>query len=58
MLKRLPPVNAMIAPAIIAVYRPYCGATPLAMASAMASGMAITPTVIPAMRSFTNSLRP
>src|SRR5690606_26910269 len=33
------------------VYRPYCGATPLPIASAMASGMAIIPTVIPAIRS-------
>ena len=48
-LKRDPPVNAMIIPATMAVYNPCCGGTPLAMASAMESGMAIMPTVNPAI---------
>jgi hypothetical protein len=43
----------MTIPATAEVYRPYCGATPLPIASAIASGMAIMPTVIPAIRSRT-----
>ena len=50
-LKREPPVRAITIPATAEVYRPYCGATPLPIASAIASGMAMIPTVIPAIRS-------
>src|SRR5690606_41675558 len=57
MLKRAPPVSAITKPAIAAVYNPYCGGTPLAMARAIASGIAIMPTVRPANRSLRN-LRP
>ena len=52
-LKRDPPVNAIIIPAIIAVYKPCCGGTPLAIANAMESGIAIIPTVKPAIISLT-----
>ena len=50
-LKRDPPVRAITIPATAEVYRPYCGATPLPIARAIASGMAMIPTVIPAIRS-------
>ncbi|CAH0307811.1 hypothetical protein SRABI106_03951 [Rahnella aquatilis] len=50
-LKRDPPKTAMTIPAMADVYSPYCGGTPLPMASAMASGMAMIPTVTPAMAS-------
>ena len=52
-LKRDPPVSAIIIPATMAVYKPCCGGTPLAMASAMESGIAIMPTVNPAIISLT-----
>ncbi len=52
---RDPPSAAMMAPATIAVYRPYCGGTPAAMASAIERGRATTPTTIPARRSFRRS---
>ena len=45
--------NAAI-PATAAVYKPYWGATPLPIANAIASGIAIIPTVIPAIRSRVN----
>src|SRR5690606_26353986 len=41
----------------MAVYKPCCGATPLAMASAMASGIATIPTVVPAIKSRKNRCR-
>ncbi|MNE76004.1 hypothetical protein D3C80_1722130 [compost metagenome] len=50
-MKREPPVRAINGAATSTVYRPCCGATPTAMASAMASGMAMMPTVSPAARS-------
>ncbi|MNT33524.1 hypothetical protein D3C72_1694570 [compost metagenome] len=50
-LKREPPVSAISGAATSAVYRPCCGATPTAMASAIARGMAMMPTVSPAARS-------
>jgi hypothetical protein len=40
-------------PAKTAVYRPACGDTPEAIAKAIASGRATSPTVIPARRSET-----
>ena len=43
-----PPERAMTMPAMIAVYKPCCGATPTAMANAMDRGRAMTPTVRPA----------
>lgn len=46
-----PPVNAIMKPDIIAVYRPCCGGTPLAIANAIANGIAIIPTVMPAIKS-------
>ncbi len=48
---REPPSSAQIAPARIAVYRPYCGGTPVATAIAMARGNATAPTRMPAFRS-------
>ena len=36
---------------MMAVHSPACGGSPLAMANAMASGSATTPTVAPAPRS-------
>ena len=39
------PNSAATIAGIIAAYRPYCGGTPVAMASAMDSGMATMPTV-------------
>ncbi len=48
---RLPPNKDMIKPAIMAVYSPFSGDTPEAMANAMESGMAIIPTIIPATMS-------
>ncbi len=56
-LKREPPVSAMSNPATIAVYSPYCGGAPLPIASAMASGTATMPTVIPASKSACNLFR-
>ena len=50
-----PPVRAMIKPATIAVYSPYWGGTPLAIARAMASGTATMPTVTPDSRSLRKS---
>ena len=49
---REPPSAAITAPATIAVYRPCCGGTPLAMASAIERGSATMPTTTPASRSF------
>lgn len=49
MLNRELPQRAIAIPATAEVYSPYCGATPLAIARAIASGMAIMPTVMPAM---------
>ena len=42
---------------MIAVYRPRSGVTPLAMANAIASGSATTPTITPAVRSEVNCER-
>ena len=47
----LPPSAEIRKPAMIAVNRPASGLSPLAMANAMASGKATTPTVRPAARS-------
>jgi mannose-6-phosphate isomerase len=44
-------VKFVAKPAAELLTQPYCGATPLPIASAIASGMAIIPTVIPAIRS-------
>ena len=57
-LKREPPVSAMIAPATMAVYKPCWGGTPVAMASAMESGTATMPMVSPANKSRLNSVSP
>jgi hypothetical protein len=46
-----PPLRAITMPAIIAVYKPCWGGTPLAIARAMERGRAISPTVIPATTS-------
>lgn len=46
-----PPVSAITIPAIMAVYNPIWGGTPVAMASAMERGNAMTPTVSPARMS-------
>ena len=43
-------------PATMAVKRPVCGSSPLAIAKAMANGSATTPTVMPAPRSFKKTL--
>ena len=48
---REPPSSGISAPATIEVYRPYCGGTPLAIASAMASVSATMPTTMPARMS-------
>ena len=48
---RDPPSTAVKAPATIAVYRPCWGGTPEAMASAMESGSATSPTTRPAITS-------
>ncbi len=50
-LNREPPVKAIKGAATSTVYRPCCGATPTAIANAMAKGMAIMPTVKPAVMS-------
>jgi len=44
-------------PATIMVYRPLRGVRPLAMVNAMASGIATTATISPAVRSETNCRR-
>ena len=49
--KRVPPKAEMMKPAMMAVISPCCGVTPLAIPNAMASGRAMIPTMIPAMRS-------
>ena len=49
-----PPNKEIASPPIIAVIRPCCGLTPLAMPKAIAKGIAITPTIMPAVRSFKN----
>ena len=48
---REPPSSATTKPATMAVYRPCWGAAPTAMASAMDSGRATTPTTTPASTS-------
>lgn len=48
---RVPPRPEIIKPAITAVNIPACGGTPDAIANAMASGSATTPTVSPAIES-------
>ena len=50
-LKREPPLRAISGAATSTVYRPCCGGAPTAMARAMASGMAMMPTVSPARMS-------
>ena len=52
--KREPPNTDTRKPATIAVIRPCCGVTPLAMPNAIASGRAIIPTITPAARSAVN----
>ncbi len=47
----------MMKPAMIAVKMPACGGTPEAIAKAIASGSATTPTVMPAMTSARRSAR-
>ena len=47
----VPPRGEMMNPAMTAVKIPACGGTPDAMAKAIASGTATTPTVAPAIRS-------
>ena len=51
---REPPKIEIAAPAMIAVYSPRSGETPLAMANAMASGNATIPTITPASTSCRN----
>ena len=48
-----PPKTEIINPAIIAVYKPCAGETPLAMAKAIARGRAKMPTLMPAPMSAT-----
>jgi len=55
---RDPPSAEIRKPATMAVQMPAVGDMPLAMAKAMASGSASTPTVRPADRSPANALRP
>ncbi len=57
-LKREPPVRAISGAATSTVYNPCWGATPTAMASAMARGMAMMPTVNPALMSPRNARAP
>ncbi len=57
-LTREPPATAMIAPATMDVYRPCCGGTPEAIASAIASGSATMPTTAPARMSRRRSRAP
>ena len=52
--KREPPKTETRNPATIAVMSPCWGVTPLAIPNAIASGRAMIPTIIPAMRSETN----
>ena len=54
---RLPLSAAMIKPPTMAVNIPCAGVTPDAMAKAMASGSATTPTMTPAIRSCKKSAR-
>ena len=54
MQRRVPPTAEMMKPVMTAVTRPCSGATPLAIANAIASGMAMMPTVTPASRSARN----
>ena len=53
-LTLLPPKSAITNPATIAVYSPFSGATPDAIASAIDSGNAIIATIIPAIKSDEN----
>jgi hypothetical protein len=55
---REPPSSATTKPATIAVYSPCWGAAPTAMASAIDSGSATTPTTTPAIRSARRSALP
>ena len=54
---RLPPSAATMKPAMMAVNSPASGFSPDAMAKAMASGSATTPTVSPAPTSFERRAR-
>ncbi len=54
---RVPPQADTSAPATMAVYRPCSGRAPEAMAKAMASGSATTPTITPAITLRSNWLR-
>ena len=51
---REPPSAEMMKPAMMAVKMPASGLTPEAIANAIASGSATTPTVMPAIRSAEN----
>src|SRR5665213_997681 len=54
---REPPSAEIMNPATIAVHNPRPGVTPLAIANAIASGNATTPTITPAVRSPRNCSR-
>ena len=56
MLTLLPPRKEITKPATMAVYRPFSGDTPEAIASAMERGSAMIATITPATRSETNFL--
>jgi hypothetical protein len=56
--RRDPPSAATRKPATIAVYSPFWGAAPTAIASAIASGRATIPTTTPASTSARSSARP
>ena len=49
-----PPRNEIRNPATMAVMRPCCGVTPLAIPNAIARGRAMIPTIKPAIRSDVN----
>ena len=55
---REPPRSGTKSPATMAVYRPCCGGTPTAMASAIDKGSATTPTTSPASTSARRSRGP
>ncbi len=55
---REPPSSEISRPATMAVQMPAVGDMPEAMAKAMASGSASTPTVMPAERSWVKTARP
>ena len=54
---RDPPRAEIRKPAMMAVYNPRSGVTPLAIANAMANGRATMPTMTPAPKSATNWAR-